>query len=121
MARNGHGLWMDTELTGLTIATMETPEKRKTITVYCRYSCEYRTDINSDHNPVVSKLEIKLKLIDRKSTGRPIDIRKVQIFISNTITNATNNNDSNLDQWDKVKQAIQATSTQLIQKEKTRF
>ncbi|KAL3268641.1 hypothetical protein HHI36_007745, partial [Cryptolaemus montrouzieri] len=86
------------------------------------------TDINSDHNSVVSKLEIKSKRIDRKSTGRPIDIRKlhnpeikreVQLSISNTITNATNN-DSNLDQWDKVKEAIQATCTQLLQKEKTK-
>ncbi|KAL3283826.1 hypothetical protein HHI36_017997, partial [Cryptolaemus montrouzieri] len=75
----------------------------------------------------VSKLEIKLKRIDRKSTGRPVDIRKlhnpeikreVQISISNTITNATNNNGSNLDQWDKVREAIQVTCTQLPQKEK---
>ncbi|KAL3265531.1 hypothetical protein HHI36_009736, partial [Cryptolaemus montrouzieri] len=60
---------------------------------------------------------------------RPIDIRKlhnpeikreIQISITNTITNATKNNDSNLDQWDKIKEAIRATCTQLLQKEKTK-
>lgn len=75
-------------------------------------------DVASDHNPLVCKLQVKLKKVGRHTTNHRTDITKLQddetrALVANTlktkITDITSSSDDPMEKWNKAKQAIENT------------
>lgn len=86
-------------------------------------------DVPSDHNPVVCRLDVRLKRLEKKVLNNTIDIKKlsdpsieqqVREHLSDEIRDINENTTDIREKWDKIKYTIQATCTTYLKRDKVK-